>query len=350
MFQSFLSTILALTFWMNPNPSPTPTHEDILISKDQFLMFQSAIQTQDEYKYYVEIDERFVSLEDVTLDELSNPVRIQMGRSYDTFWQNELPQYYTYEHALQYYASKASDFAKKGYRTEYIGKSIEDRDLLAIFPEEFSEEKQRIIMFGRHHGDEGTANWIIEGFVNAFLSDNIHNWANEFQFILYPMINPDGAVARIRYNAEGKDLNRQWSGDKVYEEEAQEIADIHMHLDRLLDSMISPMIIAWDMHGSFVEDFIYRVNADTISQEYFDHQTEVIEQLAEHDPWQDGNFHLSDGHPRMARIVLARTYGFNSLTHETPRDIDDINPERRDIDALKLQGWAIYKTIWDLYY
>ncbi len=29
--------------------------------------------------------------------------------------------------------------------------------------------KKTIVMFGRHHGDEGTANWIIEGFFKRFL-------------------------------------------------------------------------------------------------------------------------------------------------------------------------------------
>ena len=123
-------------------------------------------------------------------------------------------EYYTYEHLLKFLEENRENFEKLGYQIKPIGQSIEKRNLFSVTPSSMDKAKKTVIMFGRHHGDEGTANWIIEGFLRKlFLEDNAQ-WFEKNQLVLYPMINPDGANARTRYNSNGYDLNRKWSNTR----------------------------------------------------------------------------------------------------------------------------------------
>jgi hypothetical protein len=196
-------------------------------------------------------------------------------------------------------------------------------------------------MFGRHHGDEGTANWIIEGFVSDFLNAS-SEYHEQFQLILYPMVNPDGAEAQSRYNENNRDLNRSWSMDnsKTYDE----AKIIHNNLRQFLKNP-NQVIIGLDMHGSFTKDFIYRVEDNYVDRAFYDHQQEFIDQLGSYDIWQKGNYELSNGHPKMARIVLINGYGLNALTHETPRDIKIKNKPGRSKESLKKQGSDIFNSL-----
>lgn len=198
-------------------------------------------------------------------------------------------------------------------------------------------------MYGRHHGDEGTANWIIEGFVEKLLSSE--NFFDRFQLILYPMVNPDGAEAKRRYNSNGYDLNRVWDSNPARSKD--EIGIIQTHLKKIYLGKSEEPVIALDMHGSFTRDYIYRVRKTFRDIGFYNLQQSFIDELGSRDPWQAGTFNLSDGDSKMARIYLVRDFEINALTHETPRDI----PKRgsRSIETLKSQGVDVFESIMTLY-
>ncbi|OIQ15970.1 MAG: hypothetical protein BM556_16890 [Bacteriovorax sp. MedPE-SWde] len=251
-------------------------------------------------------------------------------------------EYYSYEHMKDFMQSVSSDLTQLGYQSSIIGKSIEGRNIYSISPVDFDPKKKTILMFGRHHGDEGTANWIIEGFLKEFLSNQA--LSNEFQLVLYPMINPDGAQRKSRYNKNGHDLNRSWH--KSFMNSKDEVRIIQKHLEGNFLKYNKP-VVALDMHGSHTEDFLYRVSKTFSGQDFFDHQQEFINELSSFDKWQNGNFQVSNGHRNMARIQLVRDFGINGLTHETIRNIslrDD-----RSIDDLKNQGVGLSRVISNLY-
>lgn len=253
-------------------------------------------------------------------------------------------EYYRYSHVQKFVERTKKDFESLGYESVVVGKSILGRDLYGIRPIDFDLNKKTIVMFGRHHGDEGTANWIIEGFVDELLKHR--EFFSEYQLVLYPMINPDGAEAQSRYNENDRDLNRSWSFDlsKSYDEARV----IHTDLKKFL-SHPEQIVIALDMHGSFTKDFIYRVKENYISTDFYRSQQDFIDTLATFDFWQKGNFELSNGHPKMARIVLVKSYGLNSLTHETPRDIRLKNRDGRSKKSLLGQGRSIFVSIRTLF-
>lgn len=252
-------------------------------------------------------------------------------------------EYYRYQRLLDYLTVSKSQFEKKGYEYHSIGKSLKNRDLFVLKPKDIDPNKKTILMFGRHHGDEGTANWIIEGFLNRVFND--HSFLENYQLVLYPMVNPDGAEAMSRYNSKGRDLNRAWG--KNSQESYDEIITIHSHIEKvILEQGIKP-IIALDMHGSYTEDFIYRVSKSFKSTNFYNTQQEFISELGAHDIWQKGNFEVSNGHKKMARIMMVRDHSINALTHETPRNISKRSD--RTLADLKEQGHDIVKAITALY-
>lgn len=256
-------------------------------------------------------------------------------------------KYYTYDRVNSFLSSNQQLFDSFGYKIEVVGQSIEGRNLYAVFPKDVSATKKTMIMFGRHHGDEGTANWIIEGFVKKLFHDDNKNWFDEYQILLYPMVNPDGAENHSRYNKNGRDLNRSWSLQAS--REYDEIVFIHNHIRSFWNKISQNIFIALDMHGSFTEDFIYRVDTRFRDRSFYDKQQQFISELAPLDPWQAGNFQVSNGDPGMARIVFVKHFGINALTHETPRDIKINNNNGRSIQTLEDQGEAVYTVIKSLY-
>jgi len=309
-------------------------HEIKLVGKD--------IQSLDsQLQVYVEIDGRFIVASEANLD-VDKEYTVHMLPRYERDdYNKKYVKYYDYARLNTFLDDNEEKFTQHGYQKIKIGESLEGRNLYAVFPKTLIADKKTIVMFCRHHGDEGTANWIVEGFVEKVFADK--EWLDNLQLVLYPMINPDGAENRTRYNNNGRDLNRCWGGSAN-----DEIVIIRGHLESILEKINQENVMSvLDMHGSFVEDFIYRVPRFFIDLDFFELQGKLINQLAIHDVWQKGNFKLSEGSPGMSRIYLIKKYGFNALTHETIRNIP-VN-KGRSIPSLKQQGEGVYKTLRELY-
>jgi hypothetical protein len=68
-----------------------------------------------------------------------------------------------------------------------------------------------VIIRARAHPWEPGGNWVVEGLINKFISENSKKWKETFCVYIMPMANKDG-VARgmTRFNTAGMDLNRKW--------------------------------------------------------------------------------------------------------------------------------------------
>jgi hypothetical protein len=302
---------------------------------------------------FVQIDGKFIEVNQAKNLKSDQVYTVQYAESFKNEtkstqgYDDTYLKYYDYARINQFLSSNQAKFAQFGYKVEVIGQSVEGRNLFGVFPKEVSNAKKSMIMFGRHHGDEGTANWIIEGFVNKLFKTENSEWFNENQIFLYPMVNPDGAEAHTRYNKNGRDLNRSWA--KNVSDEFDEIIHIHNHIRKHWGVIYPKLFIALDMHGSFTEDFIYRVGKSFRDRAFFDRQQSFISELSAFDPWQAGNFKVSSGAPTMSRIVMVKHYGVNALTHETPRDVKINNSRGRSIRSLEEQGEAVFTSILNLY-
>jgi len=91
-----------------------------------------------------------------------------------------------------------------------IGMTVEKRPLEII---QLGNPKapNSIIIRARAHSWESGGNWVVEGLINKFISQDSKKWQQTFCVYIMPMANKDG-VARgmTRFNVSGKDLNRNW--------------------------------------------------------------------------------------------------------------------------------------------
>jgi len=308
------------------------------------LQLLDALTHETANQFHVEVDGVFHPMNKLPKINPAGQYTVQWGHSKSIQdYDDKYIKYYRYSQMQNFIELHKQAFIDRGYIVEVIGQSVKGRNLYAVYPYQIDPSKKMILMYGRHHGDEGTANWIIEGFVENLLATN--DFFDRFQLILYPMVNPDGAEARKRYNSRGRDLNRVWNSSPSRSKD--EVATIQKHLKRIyLDKGHTP-IVALDMHGSFTRDFIYRVDRNFRNLEFFNIQQSFIDELGSRDQWQAGTYDLSNGDPQMARIYLVRDYGINAMTHETPRDISKKGP--RTLAMLKSQGLDVLTSILELY-
>lgn len=335
--------IFTLLLVISVNAFAECVHE-VQMTLDQITSLKATTQ-----KAFVEINGRFVDIEKAKGLKSGKVYTVQFAHNSKELkgYDDTFLKYYRYERINQFLSENQGLFAQRGYKVEVVGQSVEGRNLYGVFPQNVSSTKKTIIMFGRHHGDEGTANWIIEGFVKKLFGSNNKAWFDNYQLLLYPMVNPDGAEARSRYNSNGRDLNRSWA--TTASREHDEVIHIHNHIRKFWSQVYPNLFIVLDMHGSFTEDFIYRVGTSFRDRNFYDLQQEFIDELSTKDEWQAGNFKVSSGAPTMSRIVMVKHYGVNALTHETPRDIKINNSRGRSIRTLEEQGEDIVATIKTLY-
>jgi hypothetical protein len=313
-------------------------------------------KNQSPFSTFIEIaPHQFAPIEDVNLKQILSTKktsytiqRLNQFNGDHSRYNRQFVKYYEYARMQEYIALKTPQLEELGYQVRVIGKSLEGRDLYAITPKQISPVKKTLLMTGRHHGDEGTANWIIEGFLDNLLQPENIQWFASHQLFLYPMINPDGAEAHTRYNKNGYDLNRVWYKDA--NQEKDEVKIIHGDIRTYWDLVASNIYLMLDMHGSFDDDFIYRVDQRFRNQAFYDLQSGFIDQLKRYDSWQNGYFIHSNGEPSMARIMLVRDYGINALTHESIRNIELNHRLGRNIETLKEQGRAIVNVLFDIYF
>jgi Zinc carboxypeptidase len=93
------------------------------------------------------------------------------------------------------------------FPVEVIGQSVLGK---TIYKYEIGTGTKRILMWSQMHGNESTTTKALFDFINVLHSGSevSQKLLSEFTFCLLPMLNPDGAEAYTRENANAIDLNR----------------------------------------------------------------------------------------------------------------------------------------------
>ncbi|MGA1870190.1 MAG: M14 family zinc carboxypeptidase [bacterium] len=328
---SMLYSINSYSAALYNNLNPITIDDDIGLLGTE-IKYLSALLPPN-LKIYIKVLDKYIPY-----DPLSFPINnisyyiVQVNNIYPL-----LENYYDYNRLLHYLSFAQEGLNRIGYRILELGLSVQGRILYALIPKHIDTTKITIVMFFRQHGNEYAQNWIMEGLINTIIAHRIPAWLNNMQFVIYPMINPDGADNITRYNANNYDLNRIWDAPK------DEITIIQSHIHSLITSGNLNVGVVWDMHGS-IGDYINRMPASLVPVEYYNEQSNIILTLGKYDPWQNGTFIHSSGNPGMARIVMFSSYGHQALTHET-NDYDSL----RTVIDFQNQGVAIYNTMWELF-
>ena len=93
------------------------------------------------------------------------------------------------------------------YQTTIVGQSVLGKPIYQLL---LGSGKTKIFMWSQMHGNESTTTKALFDFINFLHSDTPESITilKTFTFCLLPMVNPDGAAAYTRENANGVDLNR----------------------------------------------------------------------------------------------------------------------------------------------
>jgi len=94
-----------------------------------------------------------------------------------------------------------------GIKVEQLGQSVQQKDIYSF---SWGQGKIKILMWSQMHGNESTTTKAVFDLLNFLGTDSttIAFWKERCCFKIIPILNPDGAEAYTRVNANGVDLNR----------------------------------------------------------------------------------------------------------------------------------------------
>ncbi|WP_130733729.1 M14 metallopeptidase family protein [Flavobacterium sp. J27] len=93
------------------------------------------------------------------------------------------------------------------FEIQFVGLSVQKRDIYSV---QFGNGPIKILAWSQMHGNESTTTKALFDFFN-YLSSNediAKKWSTTFTLLCIPILNPDGAEAYTRVNANQIDLNR----------------------------------------------------------------------------------------------------------------------------------------------
>ncbi|HTK74751.1 MAG TPA: M14-type cytosolic carboxypeptidase [Gemmataceae bacterium] len=127
-------------------------------------------------------------------------------------WIAHVPPYTNRHLAALLDAHRGSRFLTR----ETIGKTVEGREMLLLTitnPAIADTGKKVLWLMFRQHAWESGSSWVGEGAIRFLLSSDpaAVRLRDAAIWKIFPMADPDGVAAgRVRYNANGYDLNRNW--------------------------------------------------------------------------------------------------------------------------------------------
>jgi murein tripeptide amidase MpaA len=97
---------------------------------------------------------------------------------------------------------------------QFLGETVEGRDIDLLVVGEPSENKRKIWMIARQHPGEPQAEWFTQGVIERLLDENdpvSRTLLSKAVFYIVPNMNIDGSISgNLRVNASGRNLNREW--------------------------------------------------------------------------------------------------------------------------------------------
>ena len=106
---------------------------------------------------------------------------------------------------------------QENFQIKQLGFSEQERPIYTL---QIGSGKKKILLWSQMHGNESTGTKALFDLFNCFTNSNsseIESILNECTLLFIPMLNPDGALAYTRVNANNVDLNRD-AVDRVAKE------------------------------------------------------------------------------------------------------------------------------------
>ena len=148
-------------------------------------------------------------------------------------------------------------------KREIIGFSVL-RNPIPMFFAEKNTNNPYILILGRQHPPEVTGALAMKSFINELLTVNFltDSFLDRYNILFVPLMNPDGVMNGFwRYNANKKDLNRDWGNFTQPETDA-----VYKKLTKLSNKKL---VLFIDFHSTFKNIFYISDVLEDSSMKYF---------------------------------------------------------------------------------
>jgi hypothetical protein len=200
---------------------------------------------------------------------------------------------------------------RPGVVVEVIGKTARGRDLHMVTvtdPEAADSEKRSLWLMARQHAWEAGTSYVAEGALRFLTSDDPKareiRRGNVFRFT--PMVDVDGcAEGKVRFNANGYDVNRHWDVvDLRRREFLERMPEIWYAKKAILSAGRIDLLV--NMHNTETAEYLETVAKEDRSVAVIRRLSELLVKDTSFDPSRD--LGVRDG-PTSTTNVLARTHG-----------------------------------------
>ena len=143
-------------------------------------------------------------------DDVKKEMTVTLKPAGDTVWLAHVPPYTPAD------LSRLLEEARRHSHAivEVIGKTVRGRDMHSVTitdPAVPDAGKKHVWVMARQHAWEAGTSWVAEGAIRHLLSDDAKTLRRENIFRILPMVDVDGcAEGKVRFNANGYDVNRHW--------------------------------------------------------------------------------------------------------------------------------------------
>ncbi|NNE31458.1 MAG: hypothetical protein HKN40_03715 [Winogradskyella sp.] len=145
---------------------------------------------------------------------------------------------------------KGKDFVHlNSYGTSVLGKNLPVLDI----HKNGKDNKDLIILLTRQHPPEVTGYFAFQAFLETILKDSelSNTFLNTYRILAFPIMNPDGVdLGHWRHNANGVDLNRDWSR---YNQ--PEIKQAVKYISKAIKKSKTRVILGLDFHSTWYDVF-----------------------------------------------------------------------------------------------
>ncbi len=148
-------------------------------------------------------------------------------------------------------------------KREIIGFSVL-RNPIHMFFAEKNTNNPYILVLGRQHPPEVTGALAMKSFINKLLTENFltDSFLDRYNILFVPLMNPDGVMNGFwRYNANKKDLNRDWGNFTQPETDA-----VYKKLIKLSNKKL---VLFIDFHSTFKNIFYISDVLEDSSMKHF---------------------------------------------------------------------------------
>jgi hypothetical protein len=219
--------------------------------KTTYIQFDYPEGFKHRYSPKININGNWKELDSTLVSVKDDITSIKLNLSKDTTWVSA-QKVVSYKDTRQWV-----DNAIKGLpyvKLSFVGKTNLGKDLpvLDIYKGD-KKNKPIIILMTRQHPPEVTGFFAFQEFLSTILKENelSTEFLNTYRILVFPIMNPDGVdMGHWRHNANGVDLNRDWSRYNQIE-----VKNTATFITKEMKSNNSKIVLGLDFHSTWYDVF-----------------------------------------------------------------------------------------------